>query len=93
MRLVFAGLFFLTLLGPAWADIATLQAAADAARPGQLIVFPPDEIIGQLVVRKPLVLRGSPGARLVHAPGTRGPTLWVQAPGTVVENLEIDGSG
>lgn len=74
-------------------DLATLQATLDAAPAGQVIVVPAGEYWGQLVINQPVVLKGQPGARIVHEDGEGEPTLWVNAPGTTVEGLELRGSG
>lgn len=74
-------------------SLADLQTSIDGARPGQTIVVPRGDHVGQLVLSRPVVLRGEPGARLVHLAGAPAPTLWVKAAGARVEDLEVYGSG
>lgn len=87
-------LFAVVLASPAEGlDFAGLKAALAAAPAGAVIDVPAGDYLGQLVVDRPVVLRAAAGARLVHQGGEGGPTLWVQAAGARIENLEIDGSG
>jgi nitrous oxidase accessory protein len=68
-----------------------LRALVEASDGPREIVIPPGVVRGDLVVRRPLVLRGAKGAALE---GTRnGTTLSIEADDVVVEGLEVRGSG
>jgi len=84
----------LTLGTPVGAlDFAGLQTLVDRPTTGESIMIPAGDYRGELVVRRPLELRGLPGARLIHEPRRPGPTLWIRSPGVRVDGLEILGSG
>jgi len=70
-----------------------LQGLIDRAPNGQTVVIPAGTYQGELLVRHPVILRGQPGAKLVHTPGTGDPTLWIQSSDVTVQGLEIQGSG
>jgi len=69
---------------------ATIQAALDAARPGDTVLVPPGIYHEHVVVRAPVVLRGSAGAVLDG--GGKGVVLTIEAPAHV-SGLTIRGSG
>lgn len=71
-----------------FAELSALVAASDGPA---TIDIPPGVIHGDLVVRRPVVLRGAPGAVLE---GTRtGTVLTIEAADVVVERLHVRGSG
>jgi len=70
-----------------------LQALIDKAPVGQTVLIPSGIYQGELVVRRPLVLHAQPGTKLVHSPGTTGPTLWIQSSDVTVNGLEIESTG
>jgi len=67
------------------------QSALQSASPGDTILLKAGIHPGPLRIDRRVVLRGEPGAILDG--GGRGRVLEVAAPGTVVEDLEIRGSG
>jgi nitrous oxidase accessory protein len=73
------------------AGAAPLQAAVDAAAPGDVLQLAPGQHHGPVVVSKALTLAGEPGAVLKG--GGQGSVVTLEAPGTVVRGLSIEGSG
>jgi nitrous oxidase accessory protein len=73
------------------AGAAPLQAAVDAAAPGDVLRLAPGQHRGPVVVSKALTLAGEPGAVLKG--GGRGSVVTLEAPGTTVRGLSIEGSG
>lgn len=69
-------------------DLATLLARA---APGDRVVVPPGTFRGDLVIDVPVVLEGR-GLPTIVGDGT-GTVLTVRAPGTVIRNLAVRGSG
>lgn len=69
----------------------SLQAAIEAAAPGDLLRLAPGEHAGPVVVDRAITLAGAPGA--VLAGGGRGSVVTVTAPGVRIEGLTIRGSG
>lgn len=68
-----------------------LQAALDAARPGDVVEIERARYVGNFVVDKPLVLRGIDRPTL--SGDLRGDTLRIKAPDVVVEGLIVADSG
>ncbi len=68
-----------------------LQAALDAAAPGDVVEVERARHVGNFVVRKPLTLRGVSWPRLSGA--NQGNTLRIEASDVVVEGLLISDSG
>jgi nitrous oxidase accessory protein len=68
-----------------------LQAAVDAAAAGDVLRLAPGTHRGPVVVSKALTLAGEPGAVLKG--GGQGSVVTLEAPGTVVRGLAIEGSG
>lgn len=68
-----------------------LQAALAAAGSGDVLVLEPGLHRGPVVVERPLVLEGRPGA--VVDGGGRGRVISVAAPGVVVRGLTVRNSG
>ncbi len=68
-----------------------LQAIVDAAAPGDVLRLAPGEHLGPVVVSRELTLQGEPGAVLKG--GGHGSVVTLEAPGSVVRNLRIEGSG
>jgi nitrous oxidase accessory protein len=68
-----------------------VQAALDAATPGDVLCLAPGEHLGPLVVSQRVVLRGPRSARVVSR-GT-GSTLRVRGAGAALEGFSVDGSG
>ena len=84
----------LGIVSTAWSlSVEKLQALIDKAPQGQTVLIPSGLYQGELVVRRPLVLQAQPGTKLVHSPGTTGPTLWIQSSDVTVKGLEIEGTG
>ncbi len=90
----------LLLLGAGLASAATrlvtpvegrLQAVLDAAAPGDVVRLGAGRHAGPVSIRTPLVLEGEAGAS-VEGNG-EGTVITVEAPGTVVRDLAITGSG
>ncbi|MBN9244664.1 MAG: nitrous oxide reductase family maturation protein NosD [Mesorhizobium sp.] len=73
------------------AGAASLQAAVDAAAPGDVLLLAPGSHRGPVVVSKAVTLAGEPGAVLNG--GGQGSVVTLEAPGTVVRGLTIEGSG
>ncbi|WP_370640253.1 nitrous oxide reductase family maturation protein NosD [Aurantimonas sp. HBX-1] len=82
---------------PAWGDViqlapgAGLQAAIDAASPGDVIRLSAGRHDGPVTLAKTLTLEGEAGA-IVAGSGS-GSVITVSAPGSVVRGLQITGSG
>ncbi|HKA36071.1 MAG TPA: nitrous oxide reductase family maturation protein NosD [Thermoanaerobaculia bacterium] len=76
---------------PAPADASPLQARVDAAAPGSLVEVGPGTYAGDLVLDKPLTLRGL-GRPLLLGSG-KGSVIRVRAGGVTVEGFAIDGRG
>jgi nitrous oxidase accessory protein len=74
---------------PPAADLSPLQARVDAAAPGSMVEVEPGEYAGDLVVDKPLHLRGCGRPRLVGS--GHGSVVRVRADGVTVEGFRIDG--
>jgi len=70
---------------------AALQAAVDAAAPGDVLRLAPGEHRGPVAVAKPLTLQGEPGA--VVKGGGQGSVITLLAPDISVRGLQIEGSG
>ena len=70
---------------------SSLQAQIDAAAPGSTIVVPPGVHAGSVVVNKPLVLLGEPGA-VIQGPG-KGKVVHISADRVTLRGLTIRGSG
>ncbi|MGP2490651.1 nitrous oxide reductase family maturation protein NosD [Mesorhizobium sp. PUT5] len=73
------------------AGVAPLQAAVDAASPGDVLRLAPGEHLGPVVLSKPLTLQGEPGAVLKGS--GHGSVVTLEAPDTAVRGLHIEGSG
>ena len=76
---------------PPVALASPLQALVDAARPGDTVVVPAGEYRGDLIVDRPLTLRGTGRPRLVGS-GT-GSVVRIRAADVTVEGFDIDGLG
>jgi nitrous oxidase accessory protein len=68
-----------------------LQAAVDAAAAGDVLRLAPGAHRGPVTLAKPLTLQGEPGAMLKG--GGHGSVVTLEAPGTAVRGLIIEGSG
>lgn len=93
-----AGLGVVLALLPVAAVAATIDVppgelapAITAAAPGDELVLAPGKHVGPVVIDKPLLLRGQPGAEVDG--GGKGRVIQVSAPDVTVEGLEITGSG
>ena len=73
------------------AGAGPLQAAVDAAAPGDVLRLAPGEHQGPVVIDKPLTLEGEPGA-LLKGNG-QGSVVMVTAADVTVRGLRIEGSG
>jgi len=73
------------------AGAGPLQAAVDAAAPGDVLSLAPGEHLGPVTLAKPLTLQGEPGAVLKGS--GKGSVVMLEAPDTVVRGLTIEGSG
>lgn len=73
------------------AGAAPLQAAIDAAAPGDVLKLAPGEHKGPVVIAKPLTLQGEPGAVLEG--GGKGSVVTVTSVDAIVRDLAIQGSG
>ena len=82
----------ITVIAP-WssASQSPLQTVLRSASPGDTILLKAGVHLGPLRIDRRIVLRGEPGAILDG--GGRGRVLEVAAMGTVVEDLEVRGSG
>ncbi|MBB0023759.1 nitrous oxide reductase family maturation protein NosD [Ralstonia pickettii] len=69
----------------------SLQAAIDAAHPGDVLEIERGMYIGNLIVNKPLTLRGLDRPTL--SGGQRGDTIRIGAPDVVIEGLIVRDSG
>ncbi|MCI2429332.1 right-handed parallel beta-helix repeat-containing protein [Candidatus Acetothermia bacterium] len=72
-------------------DFATIQAAVNAADPGDLILVSPGSYRENIIIRKSLELRGSGAETIVDGSAARSrPTIWVQdATNVIIQNLTI----
>ena len=73
------------------AGAVSVQAAVDAAAPGDTVRLGSGIHQGPVVIAKPLTLLGMPGATLDG--GRRGTVLTVRADSVVIEGLVLTGSG
>jgi nitrous oxidase accessory protein len=71
------------------ADLSPLQGRLDAATPGATVEVGPGEYVGDLIVDKPVRLRGR-GRPLLAGSG-RGSVVRVRADGVTIEGFVIDG--
>jgi nitrous oxidase accessory protein len=76
---------------PEAGNASSLQARVDAAAPGAVLVVTAGEYRGDLVIDRPLTLRGSGRPRLVGS-GT-GSVVRVRAADVTIEGFDIDGMG
>jgi nitrous oxidase accessory protein len=67
------------------------QELVDAAEPGSVLVPPPGNYAGPVVVRKPLIIDGK-GQVTIDA-GDRGTVFSLEADNSVLRNLRLTGSG
>jgi nitrous oxidase accessory protein len=67
------------------------QELVDAAEPGSVLIPPPGNYAGPVVVKKPLIIDGK-GQVTIDA-GDRGTVFSLQADNSVVKNLRLTGSG
>jgi nitrous oxidase accessory protein len=67
------------------------QRALASAATGDTVVLDAGVHTGALRIERPLTLRGAPGARVDG--GGRGTVVEIVAPGTVIEDLHVTGSG
>jgi nitrous oxidase accessory protein len=74
---------------PGATELSPLQARLDAAPPMATVDVEPGEYVGDLVLEKPLHLRGRGRPRLVGS--GRGSVVRVRADGVTVEGFRIDG--
>ena len=74
---------------PAPEETSPLQARIDAAAPGALLVVGPGDYRGDIVVDRPLTLRGQGRPRLLGA--GRGSVIRVRAPDVTLDGFDIDG--
>jgi len=89
-----AVVFGLGLVSAAWSlSLPDLQVLIDKTPMGRTLRVPAGLYQGNLIVRNSVVLQFEPGAKLVHSPGTAGPTLWIQGSDVSVQGLEIEGTG
>lgn len=85
-------LLLATALSAEWVvgrDAPSVQAAVDAAAPGDVVVLPPGDWPGPVVVRAAITLTSRGGTLVGHT----GRTLTLDAPGVVVDGLVLRGSG
>lgn len=79
-----------TIQVPAGAD---LQAAIEAASPGDTLQLAPGEYSGNITIDRPLVLQG-PQDRSAHIKGERqGRSVWVKAEDVTLRHLTVSHSG
>jgi nitrous oxidase accessory protein len=78
---------------PPAAETSPLQARVDAAPAGSTVEVPPGVYDGDLVLEKPLHLRGPHGGRALLRGSGSGSVVRVRAAGVVLESLAIDGRG
>lgn len=72
---------------------ADLQAAIQAAAPGDILMLASGEYAGNVIIDKPLTLRG-PKDRSARIIGERqGRTVWVQAQDVILRHLTVRHSG
>lgn len=76
---------------PPAAALEGLPLTLDAAPAGAVIDLPPGTYRGGIVIDRPVHLRGQPGT-VLQGDGT-GTVLEIRAPGTIIEGLEVTGSG
>ena len=69
---------------------ATIQATVDAAVDGDVVIIPKGVWHGQVVVKRAVILRGD---QAILDGDQKGRVLTLAAPGIVVDNLQIRGSG
>lgn len=70
-----------------------LQAAIGAASPGDTLQLTAGEYAGNIVIDKPLTLRG-PADRGAHIVGERkGRSVWIKAPDVTLQQLTVSHSG
>jgi nitrous oxidase accessory protein len=89
-----AGVLAMPAAGAAMVDVETsqsLQAAIDAAAPGDTVRLSPGDHQGPVVIRKPLVLEGAEGA-ILRGDG-KASVITVDAPDVAIRGLTITGSG
>lgn len=68
-----------------------LQRIVDAAEPGDILTLAPGTHAGPIVIDKPLVLVGQPGAAVLG--NGRGSVITIEAEGVTVRGLSVSGSG
>jgi nitrous oxidase accessory protein len=76
---------------PLAGDTSPLQARIDAARPGETVEVAASEYAGDLVIDKPLTLRGRGRPRLLGS--GHGSVVRIRAQDVTVEGFDIDGRG
>ncbi|MEY4635499.1 MAG: hypothetical protein RJA55_1297 [Acidobacteriota bacterium] len=76
---------------PAAAHASPLQALVDRAQPGDRVVVPAGTYDGDLLIDRPITLRGT-GRPTLRGSGT-GSVVRVRAPGVIIEGFDIDGRG
>jgi nitrous oxidase accessory protein len=76
---------------PPASQASVLQSRIDAAQPGDTVFVPPGEYQGDLVLDRPVVLRGEGRPRLVGS-GT-GSVVRIRAADVTLEGFDIDGLG
>jgi nitrous oxidase accessory protein len=76
---------------PPLSQTSPLQSRVDASSPGDVLVVPPGEYVGDLVIDRPLTLRGQGRPRLVGS-GT-GSVVRIRGADVTIEGFDIDGLG
>jgi len=77
-----------------WAlSLQELQVLIDTTPIGHTITVPPGDYQGNLTVRRPCDLQFQTGARLIHVPGSAGPTLRIQSSDVAIKGLTVEGTG
>jgi nitrous oxidase accessory protein len=76
---------------PSASEVSPLQRRVDTAAPGAIVVVEPGEYEGDLVIDRPLTLRGRGRPRLLGS--GHGSVVRVRAPDVTVEGFDVDGRG
>ncbi len=78
---------------PVWGEgLLSAQALINAAATGSIVELPPGRYRGNLVIDKPLTVRGKNGATILDGAG-KGHVILIKAPQVSVYDLVIENSG